>query len=147
MCWSVFYQRLIILDPIFFSGQKKVYGCALSNRKDEGEEEGGGGGEGGEGGGGGRGGGEGGGGRGRGGGPSNYPKEAEGFLFAPSDVTPWEVEGKDDMHGIGYHGIRDQGVLGARKSTKSLYGMSGEVGVVNSRGGSEIPSESEFFPK
>jgi hypothetical protein len=57
-------------------------------------------------------------------------KEAEGFLFAPSDVTPWEAEGKDDMHGIGYRGIQDQLILGSRKATKSLYGMSGEVGVV-----------------
>ena len=60
----------------------------------------------------------------------SYPKEVEGFLFAPSDVTPWEAEGKDDMHGIGYHGIQDQLILGSRKATKSLYGMSGEVGVV-----------------
>ena len=57
------------------------------------------------------------------------PKEAEGFLFAPSDVTPWEVEGKDDSHGIGYSGIAEQKVLGSRKTTKALYGMSGEVGV------------------
>lgn len=65
-------------------------------------------------------------------GPSSspsYPGEMEGFLFAPSDVTPWEAEGKDDMHGIGYRGIQDQAILGSRKATKALYGMSGEVGV------------------
>lgn len=62
-------------------------------------------------------------------GASSYPKEAEGFLFAPVDVTPWEAEGKDDMHGIGYRGIQDQQILGSRKTTKALYGMSGEVGV------------------
>lgn len=61
---------------------------------------------------------------------SSYPKEVEGFLFAPSDITPWEAEGKDNMHGIGYRGIQDQLILGSRKATKSLYGMSGEVGVV-----------------
>lgn len=60
---------------------------------------------------------------------SIVPKEAEGFLFAPSDVTPWEVEGKDDVHGIGYSGIADQQVLGSRKATTALYGMSGKVGV------------------
>ena len=59
-----------------------------------------------------------------------YPKEVEGFLFAPRDVSSWEVEGKDDMHGIGYRGIEEQQVLGSRKTTKALYGMSGEVGVV-----------------
>lgn len=60
----------------------------------------------------------------------SHPKEAEGFLFAPLDVTPWEAVGKDDMHGIGYRGIQDQHILGSRKATKALYGMSGEVGVV-----------------
>ena len=57
----------------------------------------------------------------------SYPEAAEGFLFAPSDVTPWEATGKDDMHGIGYRGMQEQHVLGARKATKALYGMSGEV--------------------
>ena len=60
----------------------------------------------------------------------SFPKEAEGFLFAPSDVTSWEVEGKDDMHGIGYRGMANQHVLGSRKATSALYGMSGKVGVV-----------------
>lgn len=60
---------------------------------------------------------------------SAFPKEAEGFLFAPSDVKSWEFEGKDDMHGIGYRGIQEEGLLATRKSTKALYGMSGEVGV------------------
>ena len=66
-------------------------------------------------------------------GSSSLPKAAEGFLFAPSDITPWEAEGKDDMHGIGYQGIQDQLILGSRKATKSLYGMSGEVGGVLER--------------
>ena len=64
----------------------------------------------------------------------SFPKEAEGFLFAPSDVAPWEVEGKDDVHGIGYSGIADQQVLGSRKATTALYGMSGKVGVAISVG-------------
>ena len=56
-------------------------------------------------------------------------KAAEGFMFAPRDVTPWQFEGKEDMHGIGYRGMEEQAVLKARGSTKSLYGMAGEVGV------------------
>ena len=60
---------------------------------------------------------------------AEVPKEAEGFLFAPKDVIVWEFEGKDDAHGIGYSGIAEQQVLGSRKTTKALYGMSGEVGV------------------
>jgi len=61
---------------------------------------------------------------------ADVPKEAEGFLFAPKDVVSWEFEGKDDAHGIGYSGIAEQQVLGSRRTTQSLYGMSGEVGVV-----------------
>lgn len=56
-----------------------------------------------------------------------YPKEAEGFRFAPRDITPWQFEGKDDLHGIGYSGMEERAVLRADKATKSLYGMSGEV--------------------
>lgn len=52
---------------------------------------------------------------------SSYPEAAEGFLFAPSDVTPWEATGKDDVHGIGYRGMQEHNVLGARKATKALY--------------------------
>ncbi len=66
---------------------------------------------------------------------TTVPKEAEGFLFAPSDVPSWEVGGKDDEHGIGYSGIvADKQILGSRKTTAALYGMSGEVGV-DLRGG------------
>ena len=56
-----------------------------------------------------------------------HPREAEGFLFAPRDVTPWQFEGKEDMHGIGYSGMEEQRVLKAQRATRSLYGMSGEV--------------------
>ncbi len=59
---------------------------------------------------------------------AHHPKEAEGFLFAPRDVTPWQFEGKDDTHGIGYSGMEEQAVLKAQRATQSLYGMSGEVG-------------------
>ena len=54
-------------------------------------------------------------------------KTAEGFMFAPRDSTSWHFEGKDDLHGVGYRGIEQQGVLRSNKSTRSLYGMSGEV--------------------
>ncbi len=59
---------------------------------------------------------------------SAYPQQAEGFLFAPRDTTPWQFEGKDDRHGIGYSGMEEQTVLKAQTATGSLYGMSGEVG-------------------
>ena len=59
--------------------------------------------------------------------PGRHFKAAEGFMFAPKDVTPWQFEAKDDMHGIGYRGIQDMGVLSTQQSTKSLYGMSGAV--------------------
>ncbi len=65
---------------------------------------------------------------------SSFPREAEGFLFAPVDITPWEATGKDNMHGIGYRGMQEQHVLGARKATKALYGMSGEVGGLGGMG-------------
>ena len=55
------------------------------------------------------------------------PKEAKGFMFAPKDSTPWQFEGKDDLHGIGYSGMQEQSVLGSIKATRALYGMSGEV--------------------
>ena len=58
---------------------------------------------------------------------SSYPRGAEGFQFAPQDVAPWQFEGKDDMHGIGYKGMEEQEVLRAQRSTKALYGMSGAV--------------------
>ena len=58
------------------------------------------------------------------------PKEAKGFMFAPKDTTPWQFEGKDDLHGIGYSGMQEQSVLGSVKATKALYGMSGEVGCI-----------------
>lgn len=54
-------------------------------------------------------------------------KTAEGFMFAPRDATPWHFEGKDDVHGVGYRGMERQSVLRSNKSTRSLYGMSGEV--------------------
>lgn len=82
--------------------KKKVYGCSLPGQEREGAESA----------------------------EPSYPHEAEGFMFAPTDVTPWEAEGKDDVHGIGYRGMQEQHVLGARKATKALYGMSGEVSVV-----------------
>ena len=63
---------------------------------------------------------------------SSFPRGAEGFQFAPHDVTPWQFEGKDDMHGIGYRGMEEQEVLRAQKSTKALYGMSGQVCVCGS---------------
>lgn len=56
------------------------------------------------------------------------PEEARGFMFAPKDIAPWQYEGKDDLHGIGYSGMQEQSVLGAAKATRALYGMSGEVG-------------------
>ena len=52
---------------------------------------------------------------------------AEGFMFAPQDSSPWEFSGKDDLHGLGYRGMEERGVLAPRKSTKALYGMRGEV--------------------
>lgn len=52
---------------------------------------------------------------------------AEGFLFAPHDTAPWQFEGKDDLHGIGYRGMQEQAVLASQHGTKSLYGMSGHV--------------------
>ena len=55
------------------------------------------------------------------------PKEAKGFMFAPKDSAPWQFEGKDDLHGIGYSGMQEQSVLGSVKATRALYGMSGEV--------------------
>ena len=59
---------------------------------------------------------------------SHYlPKEAKGFMFAPKDIAPWQFEGKDDLHGIGYSGMQEQSVLGSVKATRALYGMSGEV--------------------
>ena len=51
---------------------------------------------------------------------SSYPRGAEGFQFAPQDVTPWQFAGKGDMHGIGYRGMEEQEVLRAHKSTKAL---------------------------
>ena len=56
------------------------------------------------------------------------PSDAKGFMFAPKDTAPWQFEGKDDLHGIGYSGMQEQSVLGSVKTTKALYGMSGEVG-------------------
>ena len=56
-----------------------------------------------------------------------HAQEAEGFLFAPRDVAPWQIEGKDDLHGIGYSGMQEQAVLGSQGATKALYGMSGQV--------------------
>ena len=57
----------------------------------------------------------------------SVPDEAKGFMFAPKDTAPWQFEGKDDLHGIGYSGMQEQSVLGSAKATKALYGMSGEV--------------------
>ena len=54
-------------------------------------------------------------------------KAAESFQFAPRDVTPWQAEGKDNLHGIGYSGMEGLGVLAGRQTTGALYGMSGEV--------------------
>ncbi len=88
-----------VYNLLISAGVKKVYGCSLSGQEREGAESG----------------------------DASYPRAAEGFLFAPTDVTPWEAVGKDDMHGIGYRGMQEQNVLGARKATKALYGMSGEV--------------------
>lgn len=58
-----------------------------------------------------------------------YPQQAEGFLFAPRDVAPLQFEGKEDIHGIGYSGMEERGVLHSQKTTRALYGMMGEVGV------------------
>ena len=62
--------------------------------------------------------------------PSNsgyIPEELQGFSFAPQDVSLRQFEGKDDMHGIGYRGMEESGVLTARKTKKAVHGMSGEV--------------------
>ena len=56
-----------------------------------------------------------------------YARVAEGFLFAPRDTAPWQFEGKDDLHGIGYSGMQEQAVLASQGGTKALYGMSGHV--------------------
>ncbi len=56
-------------------------------------------------------------------------KIAEGFMFAPRDSITWDFEGKDDLHGLDYRGMEEQGVLVAHKSTKGLYGIRGEVRV------------------
>lgn len=83
---------------------------------------------------------------------SHYlPKEAKGFMFAPKDITPWQFEGKDDLHGIDYSGMQEQSVLGSVKATRALYGMSGEVhcvaisSVVLMPYGPTIPIELEFI--
>ena len=60
--------------------------------------------------------------------PHGVPEEAKGFMFAPKDTVPWQFEGKDDLHGISYSGMKEQSVLASAKATKALYGMSGEVG-------------------
>ena len=55
------------------------------------------------------------------------PENVYGFWFAPRDICPWEFEGRDDLHGIGYSGMEDREVLGRRETTRALYGMKGEV--------------------
>lgn len=55
------------------------------------------------------------------------PEEVQGFLFAPQDVCIRQFEGKDDLHGIGYRGMEERGVLVGRETKGALYGMSGEV--------------------
>ena len=57
----------------------------------------------------------------------NLPEEVRGFLFAPQDVSVYQFEGKDDLHGIGYRGMEERGVLAGRETKRALYGMSGEV--------------------
>ena len=62
----------------------------------------------------------------------NLPDEAKRFMFAPRDIAPWQIEGKDNLHGIGYSGMQEQSVLRSNKATKALYGLSGEVHCVDS---------------
>ena len=48
-------------------------------------------------------------------------------MFAPNDVAPWKYHIKEDTHGIGYHGMDEQDVLLSSSTSKSIYGMSGQV--------------------
>lgn len=49
------------------------------------------------------------------------------FQFAPNDVLPWQYHSKDDMHGIGYQGMKEQDILLASAASTGIYGMSGQV--------------------
>ena len=55
------------------------------------------------------------------------PEEVQGFLFAPRDVRVRQFEGKDNLHGIGYRGMEERGILGGKETSRALYGMRGEV--------------------